>query len=72
MTIDTGSTVTATYESISMTGTSVNGVCTLVVPSYGTWAIEATLDGKTAYASVEIDAAKQYAVTMKYDPSAST
>ena len=45
-TVTSGATVTATKGSLSISGTSVNGTCTLVVPEAGTWSVKATLDGQ--------------------------
>lgn len=46
--VDSGAAVTATKGSLSVSGTSVNGTCTLVVPEAGTWSVKATLGGKTS------------------------
>ena len=46
VTVKSGATVTATKGSLSVSGTSVNGTCTLVVPEAGTWSVKATLDGQ--------------------------
>ena len=43
-----GATVTATKGSLSVSGTSVNGTCTLMVPEEGKWNVKATLDGRTS------------------------
>ena len=48
VTVTSGATVTATKGSLSESGTSVNGTCTLIVPEIGTWRVSATLDGKTS------------------------
>ena len=48
VTVTSGATVTATKGSLSVSGTSVNGTCTLVVPEAGTWSVKATLDGQTS------------------------
>ena len=47
VTVTSGATVTATKGSLSVSGTSVNGTCTLTVPEAGTWSVSATLDGQT-------------------------
>ena len=44
--VTSGATVTATKGSLSVSGTSVNGTCTLVVPEAGTWSVKATLNGQ--------------------------
>ena len=46
--VTSGATVTATKGSLSVSGTSVNGTCTLVVPEAGTWTVKATLNGQTS------------------------
>lgn len=43
--VDSGATVTATKGSLSVSGTSVNGVCVLKVPEPGVWTIRANLNG---------------------------
>lgn len=47
-TVTSGATVTATKGSLSVSGTSVNGTCTLTVPEAGTWSVKATLSGQTS------------------------
>lgn len=46
--VTSGATVTATKGSLSVSGTSVNGTCTLTVPEAGTWSVKATHNGKTS------------------------
>ena len=46
--VTSGATVTATKGSLSVSGTSVNNSCTLVVPEAGTWTVKATLNGQTS------------------------
>lgn len=48
VTVASGATVTATKGSLSVSGTSVNGTCTLIIPETGTWSVSATLDGQTS------------------------
>ena len=48
VTVTSGATVTATKGSLSVSGTSVNGVCTLIVPEAGTWSVKATHNGQTS------------------------
>ena len=47
-TVASGATVTATKGSLSVSGTSVNGTCTLIVPETGTWSVSATMGGQTS------------------------
>ena len=46
--VTSGATVTASKGSLSVSGTSVNGTCTLTVPEAGTWSVSATLSGQTS------------------------
>ena len=46
--VTSGATVTATKGSLSVSGTAINGACTLVVPEAGTWTVKATLNGQTS------------------------
>ena len=46
--VTSGATVTATKGSLSVSGTAVNGTCTLTVPEAGTWSVKATLGGQTS------------------------
>ena len=46
--VTSGATVTATKGSKVVSGTSVNGTCTLVVPEAGTWSVKATRNGQTS------------------------
>lgn len=46
--VASGAVVTATKGSLSISGTSVDGTCTLTVPEAGTWSVKATLNGKTS------------------------
>ena len=48
VTVPSGATVTATKGSLSVSGTSVNNSCTLIVPEAGTWSVKATLSGQTS------------------------
>ena len=48
VTVESDATVTATKGSLSVSGTSVNGTCTLTVPEAGTWSVSATLGGQTS------------------------
>lgn len=46
--VTSGATVTATKGSLSVSGTSINGTCTLTVPETGTWSVKATHNGQTS------------------------
>lgn len=46
--VTSGATVTATKGSKVVSGTSVDGTCTLTVPEAGIWSVKATLNGETS------------------------
>ena len=50
--VSSGAVVTATKGSLSVSGPSVNGACTLVVPEGGEWTVSATLGGATSDSSI--------------------
>ena len=52
VTVTSGATVTATKGNKVVSGTSVNGTCTLVVPEEGAWAVNATLGGATSDSNI--------------------
>lgn len=60
-----GATVTATKGSDTVSGTSVNGVCTLVVPEAGTWSVKATLGGQTSKTKT-VSVVDSYAVELSF------
>lgn len=62
VTVTSGATVIATKGSLSVSGTSVNGTCTLVVPEEGEWTVSATLGGETSTSNI-------VNVTSSYDTS---
>ena len=62
--VKSGATVTATKGSMSVSGTSVNGTCTLVVPEVGEWSVKATLGGQTTSKSVAVTGS--YALTLNF------
>ena len=64
--VDTGSSVSATDGTHTVSGTSVNGSCTLAIPNYGTWTVTATLSGDTTSATITVDTVKIYSVTLSY------
>ena len=65
VTVTSGATVTATKGSLSESGTSVNGACTLTVPEAGTWSVSATLDGKTSDTKA-VTITDSYAVSLNF------
>ena len=58
-----GATVTATKGSLSVSGTSVNGTCTIIVPETGTWSVSATMGGQTSNTKT-VSITDSYAVTL--------
>ena len=65
VTVTSGATVTATKGSLSVSGTSGNGTCTLIVPEAGTWSVSATLDGKTSDTKA-VTITDSYAVSLNF------
>ena len=63
--VTSGATVTATKGSLSVSGTSVNGTCTLVVPEAGTWSVTATLNGETSN-TMNVSVKDSYALTLNF------
>lgn len=60
-----GAAVTATKGELSVSGTPVNGVCTLIVPEAGTWSVKATLGGQTSE-SKTVSVVDSYAVELSF------
>ena len=65
VTVESGATVTATKGSLSVSGTSVNGTCTLTVPEIGTWSVSATLGGQTSDTKT-VSITDSYAVALTF------
>ena len=65
VTVKSGATVTATKGSLSVSGTSVNGTCTLTVPEAGTWSVSATLGGQTSDTKT-VSITGSYAVSLTF------
>ena len=63
--VTSGATVTATKGSLSVSGTSVNGTCTLVVPEEGEWTVSATLGGETSISNT-VNFAFSYAISLVF------
>ena len=63
--VTSGATVTATKGSLSVSGTSVNGTCTLTVPEAGTWSVKATHNGQTS-GTKSVTFTDSYAVTLSF------
>ena len=64
-TVESGATVTATKGSLSISGTSINGTCTLMVPEAGAWSIKATFNGQTSDTQ-SISFVDSYAVSLYF------
>lgn len=65
VTVETGSLVTATKSTRSVSGTAVNGSCVLTLPEAGTWTVTATRDGQTSDTKT-VSAVDSYAVTLTF------
>lgn len=63
--VTSGATVTATKGSLSVSGTSVDGTCTLTVPEAGTWSVKATRNGQTSDTK-SVTFTDRYAVTLSF------
>ena len=65
VTVESGSAVSCSNGAVELTASST-GTVTFDLPSYGTWTVMATKDGKTASETIEVDDVKQYDVTLRY------
>lgn len=63
--VTSGSVVTATKGATVVSGTAVNGSCTLIVPEVGVWSVKATLNGKTSN-TVSVSVKDSYALTLSF------
>ena len=63
--VTSGATVTATKGSLSVSGTSVNGTCTLTVPEEGEWTVSATLGGETSISNT-VNFASSYDISLAF------
>lgn len=63
--VTSGATVTATKGSLSVSGTAINGTCTLTVPEAGTWSVKATLSGQMSDTK-SVTFTDRYAVTLSF------
>ena len=63
--VTSGATVTATKGSKVVSGTSVNGTCTLVVPEEGEWTVSATLGGETSASNI-VNVISSYDTTLAF------
>ena len=65
VTVETGSLVTATKGTRSVSGTAVNGSCVLTLPEAGTWTVTATRNGQTSDTKT-VSVVDSYAVTLTF------
>lgn len=65
VTVTSGATVTATKGSLSVSGTSVNGTCTLIVPEEGEWTVSATLGEETSDSNI-VNIVSSYDTTLVF------
>lgn len=65
VTVESGSAVSCSNGTVELTASSA-GTVTFDLPSYGTWTVMATKDGKTVSEAIEVDDVKQYDVTLRY------
>ena len=63
--VTSGSVVTATKGATVVSGTAVNGSCTLIVPEAGVWSVKATLNGKTSN-TASVSVKDSYALTLNF------
>lgn len=63
--VASGSVVTATKGSATVSGTAVNGSCTLIVPEAGVWSVKATRNGQTSN-TVSVSVKDSYAVSLTF------
>ena len=63
--VTSGATVTAAKGSKVVSGTSVDGTCTLTVPEAGTWSVKATHNGQTS-GTKSVTFTDRYAVTLSF------
>ena len=63
--VTSGATVTATKGSKVVSGTAVNGTCTLTVPEPGTWSVKATHNGQTSDTK-SVSFVDSYAVSLSF------
>ena len=66
VTVEAGSVVTATMGTTTRNGVYSQGVYVIDIPALGDWVVTATKGGKTASATVTVDKAGMYEVTLSY------
>ena len=63
--VTSGSAVTATKGATVISGTAVNGSCTLIVPEAGVWSVKATRNGQTSN-TVSVSVKDSYTVSLTF------
>ena len=63
--VTSGSVVTATKGAAVISGTAVNGSCTLIVPEAGVWSVKATRNGQTSN-TASVSVKDSYAVSLTF------
>ncbi len=63
--VTSGSVVTATKGATVISGTAVNGSCTLIVPEAGVWSVKATRNGQTSN-TASVSVKDSYAVSLTF------
>ena len=66
VTVEAGSTVTATMGTMTRNAVYSHGVYVIDVPAFGDWVVTATKGANTATATVSVTKAGMYEVTLKY------
>lgn len=66
VTVEAGSTVTATMGAMTRNAVYSQGVYVIDVPAFGDWVVTATKGANTATATVSVTKAGMYEVTLKY------
>ena len=66
VTVEAGSTVTATMGTMTRNAVYSQGVYVIDVPAFGDWVVTATKGANTAMATVSVTKAGMYEVTLKY------
>ena len=63
--VTSGSVVTATKGATVISGTAVNGSCTLIVPEAGVWSVKATRNGQTSN-TASVSVKDSYTVSLTF------
>ena len=71
VTVTSGATVTAAKGSLSVSGTSVDGTCTLTVPEEGEWTVSAVLGGATSDSNI-VNVVSSYDTVLEFVSASTT